>query len=606
MKIILLFSVLLVSLAYHAQVYELPATMKNAKYKDVLSYIQEQINAEKKWTKKKVSLSLFLSKWYTRNWEYDQANKIMKSIPRSKIRSNKFQGDYFLLKATLSKGDLKKAAYFYQLSIRQFEREHNLEAKLNASITYAEFRRGNGQYDLGLEILEQVEQALKENPSDYLMMKVANRRAAIFNEKTLIKESIESSRLSIQLAKKVNDIYYEAISYKELGACYKNMSYTMLDSSRLNYQLSEKRFREIGLIKEAIQAKESWISTYINKSDNKSVINWYKEIENEIKKKQLNYPLIDIYLKISMIYLSIEDYENAFKYRELYSQENVRFIYEKKESELKKVKGEFVALILQSENEKIKQDNKRKQIALKEEQTRSSRYIVVVIVLVVLLLTVIFLLSRNRKLTHHLTVQNKEKDMLIQEVHHRVKNNLQFVKSILLLQATKRGEGEQVLKDVSRRIDAMSLVHELLYSNNVSNHISVKNYLDKLIRYSEKLFVNKKPVRINLNIEDIELPIEQTVAIGIICSELLTNSVKYAFDAVEHPEFTIELLQKKDNTFIMNVHDNNLTSTNDQEYTGLGMQLIDIFSRQLKGEYSINKKNGYYYHIKFKVKDTSN
>ncbi|AEA45897.1 sensor histidine kinase [Fluviicola taffensis] len=604
MKIILLLPILFVSFAYHAQVYELPATMKNAKYEDVLSYVQEQINTEKKWTKKKVSLSLFLSKWYTRDWEFDQANNIIKSIPRSKIRSNKLEGDYFLIKATLFQGEQKKAAYFYQRSIHQFENERNRKGILNANIAYAEFRRGNGQYELGLAILEQVEQALKKNPSDYLMMKVANRRAAILNEKTLLNESIESSRLCIQLAKKTNDIYYEAISYKELGACYRSMSYNnhaMLDSSRLNYQLSEKRFRDIGLIKEAIQAKEVWITTDINNSDHKSVINGYKEIENEIKSNRLNYPLKDIYLKISSIYLAIEDYENAFKYKELYSQENERSIYEKKESELKKVKGEFVALILQSENDKIKQDNKLKQSALKEEQKRSSRYIIVVIVLVILLTTVIVLLSRNRKLTNHLTVQNKEKDFLIQEVHHRVKNNLQFVKSILLLQSTKQGQkDEQILNDISRRIDAMSLVHEMLYTNNESNQIFVKNYLEKLIQHSDELFSSKKKVKINLEVADIQLPIEKMVSIGIICSELLTNSIKHAFHEVENPEFTIQL-KIEQNSCVFSVNDNGSIKNQEKQSEGLGMQLIDIFSRQLKGDYVLTKKNGYYYNLKFNI-----
>ncbi|MGL4599719.1 MAG: histidine kinase dimerization/phosphoacceptor domain -containing protein [Bacteroidia bacterium] len=195
--------------------------------------------------------------------------------------------------------------------------------------------------------------------------------------------------------------------------------------------------------------------------------------------------------------------------------------------------------------------------------------------------------------------QNKEKDILIQEVHHRVKNNLQLVAAMLELQ-TDLNDNEiiqQALKTSSRRINAMSLVHEMLYNEDKFEAISLKKYLTDL---SEKLtlILNSENffVKFVMHIDDVFFNINNCVAIGMITSEIISNAFKYAFKNSENPSIYIDLKYDTANQIITySIRDNGNGADIKNIKQGLGMKLVDIFSRQLKSTYEIKNNTGLSY-----------
>lgn len=199
-------------------------------------------------------------------------------------------------------------------------------------------------------------------------------------------------------------------------------------------------------------------------------------------------------------------------------------------------------------------------------------------------------------------LQNKEKDVLIDEINHRVKNNLQFIIAILEMQLNKQYSREtlQALLSTSRRIKAMSLVHELLYSKPDKTGLSMTSYIYELVDNLKEMAEggNIAPVNIQISVDDIILDSRKALALGMIISELVSNSFKHAFKGIQKPQIIIHLKHNAHTGRIeLLVEDNGKGLTSDvSNDSGLGRRLIDIFSRQLEGTYELITKD------KFKFK----
>jgi two-component sensor histidine kinase/ligand-binding sensor domain-containing protein len=201
--------------------------------------------------------------------------------------------------------------------------------------------------------------------------------------------------------------------------------------------------------------------------------------------------------------------------------------------------------------------------------------------------------------------QNQIKDDLIQEIHHRVKNNLQFINSLIGLQISNSKNEKELttLLDTSRRILAIATVHEMLYNINETNNISIFSYINNLTNtLNELINTNNLPIIFEEKLLEIELDVNQCASIGMILSELVSNSIKYAFKNTPNPSITISL-KRINHQLQLEYTDNGsgFDSTDPNLGIGLGSRLINIFSRQLEGEYQINSKNGYHYKLIFNL-----
>jgi two-component sensor histidine kinase/ligand-binding sensor domain-containing protein len=207
-------------------------------------------------------------------------------------------------------------------------------------------------------------------------------------------------------------------------------------------------------------------------------------------------------------------------------------------------------------------------------------------------------------------LQNKEKDVLIDEINHRVKNNLEFIAAMLEMQINNQYSTEalQALLGTNRRIKAMSLVHELLYSEKDRKGLSISAYIFELVNNLREMAIDDaNPINIELDIEDVVLDSKTVLPLGMIISELVSNSFKHAFTDVPDP--TVSILLKHDvetDIFCLVVSDNGngYQQTENEKSGRLGTRLVDIFSRQLQGTYTSNTNGHFKYQLQFNTIDT--
>jgi len=207
--------------------------------------------------------------------------------------------------------------------------------------------------------------------------------------------------------------------------------------------------------------------------------------------------------------------------------------------------------------------------------------------------------------TKELQTSLEEKDTLLKEIHHRVKNNLALTISLIRLQQEEIQEEKvkKTLIDIQERIYTMELLHRKLYESPNLNQIDFNEYIKNLIENISSTHKDHKDLQIDIQIGNIFLNIEKAMPCGLILNELLTNAFKYAFQDNEKPSLKINLT-KKDNKYILIVKDNGSGISDDIDVYNsntLGLKLINSISvLQLKGEIDYTYDDGAKFKITFK------
>jgi PAS domain S-box-containing protein len=200
----------------------------------------------------------------------------------------------------------------------------------------------------------------------------------------------------------------------------------------------------------------------------------------------------------------------------------------------------------------------------------------------------------------------KEKEVLLKEIHHRVKNNMQIISSLLNLQAHHVEDDEMagdVLKESQNRVRSMAIVHEKLYQSKDLTHIKFDDYIQRLVLdlfYSYGISEDQiKPV---INVEDLMLNIETAVPLGLIISELVSNSLKHAFPEGREGELKLSL-KKRDDTYELIVSDDGIGFPEDLNYKNtdsLGLGLVNSLVGQIDGTISMDSNHRTKFKIIFK------
>lgn len=198
----------------------------------------------------------------------------------------------------------------------------------------------------------------------------------------------------------------------------------------------------------------------------------------------------------------------------------------------------------------------------------------------------------------------KEKEWLIKEVHHRVKNNLQMVTSLLSSQTTYLDNDAAILavNDSLRRMQAMSMIHQKLYQDDNVSTIFMPEYIDELIHYLRDSFDDKHRIIFNQNIESLNLDVTQAIPLGLILTESIVNSIKYAFLNSKAGIVDISLGQDGTDHLLLFIADNGSglpEGIDKSPLNSLGLDLMQGLARQLKGTFEIKNKNGVQIKIRF-------
>jgi PAS domain S-box-containing protein len=199
----------------------------------------------------------------------------------------------------------------------------------------------------------------------------------------------------------------------------------------------------------------------------------------------------------------------------------------------------------------------------------------------------------------------KEKDILLREIHHRVKNNMQIISSLLDIQAMETDDESlrNLLQESQRRVKSMALVHEKLYQTHNLSKIDFGEYISIILSELMTLYrLDEKNITTKIDANQIELDIDQAVPCGLIINELITNSCKYAFPEDTIGKIEISFVEKND-MFELTVRDNGIglqPDANHKKANPLGLQLVDLLAKQMMGSFQIHSDHGTTSVVKFK------
>jgi two-component sensor histidine kinase len=288
-------------------------------------------------------------------------------------------------------------------------------------------------------------------------------------------------------------------------------------------------------------------------------------------------------------------YDSAIHYQRLRYREFTNSQMKKLDTKIYEIQESYQNEKIVAEKQRAENELARSNAEIIQMDYRSRMLLIfsLLILFILLILTIFF--YKQRKSNKLLKDKNNEKDILLKEISHRVKNNMQMVSSLLDLQSVKVKDenSKQALKEAGERIKALAFAHQKLYLENDFKNINLKNYLKLII---DNLLLNSN---CNLNLDfsnDYIMDIEKSQALGFIVNELITNSLKYAWPQ-GHTNKIISIKITNDGiNRIFTYQDNGLGLPEDfteLKKKSLGFSLIDSFvKRQLNGTLEYINKEG--------------
>ena len=330
--------------------------------------------------------------------------------------------------------------------------------------------------------------------------------------------------------------------------------------------------------------------------------------------------LVNYYLGRSLLEYSSQNYDlgsNALtKYHE-YKQIMDNQLIEGHSQELsaKYETGKKDALI---KNLSTERELQKKEQELSDIQTKGA-------FILSILLGILALLSYNRfrlkkKASEALTIKNieiekqkeviqtslGEKETLLREIHHRVKNNLQIISSLLNIQSENINDPSVLssIREGQSRVQAMSLIHQNLYQSEHLSNVDIENYLKQLVIYLSEMFAKEgKEVTVEVEANNINFDIDTAIPLGLIVNELVSNAYKYAFELQDSGKIKIGIKALNEEDYELHVDDDGKglpPDFNPAKSKSLGLKLVNILSRQLRGKFSSESSDGASFVVKFK------
>ena len=439
-----------------------------------------------------------------------------------------------------------------------------------------------------------------------------------------IDEAEKYCLLDLQMRKEMGDIRGLTYSYKNIGRTYQHKG--DLESAK-KYLLEGLKYAEIV----GQELKLAWMHVQIGRLLNEmnqpgeAITHFNFAIEITQKIRALREESF-AYEEMAVSFSKLGQMDRAYEAQKRFTSLKTELLNEKLNQE---------TVRMQTLYETQKRDDQiaslEKESLLQSELIQQSKVIrnlsLTGVTLLLGIVGILFFRSKEKqRINNILSLKNKEieeqneiinesleqKEILLKEIHHRVKNNLQIISSLLNLQS-KKIKDDQVLDSINEgrnRVEAMSLIHQNLYQNEDVSNINMQNYLEQLMNFLSSSFQTAdKSISHKVKAENILFDIDTAIPIGLITNELVTNAYKHAFRKKDDGQIEIKLIGDNDR-YTLKVMDNGIGMNEDLangRATSLGMKLVKSLGvKQLKGELQISNHEGACVALSFKELNKAN
>ena len=508
-------------------------------------------------------------------------------------------------------------------------------AFLNTQLGYVYERRGQIDMaaDYALEALR-----LGEKLNDKKAKAVAySDLSNLFWKKSRFKKGLEYGLKSLSIFEErgINDLDYDftlyvvgnnylelkdyekALQYfehaKAIGeryGFYNNLSDIYISLVDLNTYLKKYKEAEIAgenaikyakLLDNNFMLMRSWLSIGKMQQLEGKYISAIKSLKTSINVATENfgdtYYLSQAYETLGKAYAGNHNYKDAYE---------AIAEFDKLKAEIFTAESDQHISMLQTEFDVAQKEStiQQQQIMLNQQRTRQTLIIIISMLLLLLLLILYKTFKLNKRKNKLLEKQNKEKEFLLKEIHHRVKNNLEIVSSLLSLQSAQTNDVTVIdaMQESQNRVQSMSMIHQKLYQGKNLGTIEMKDYLINLGNHVLDSFGVEDRILLECAMETLELDVDTAVPLGLIVNELITNALKYAFPQGRKGQIEVRLKKESVNKLSLKIIDDGIGQEDDDftKGTGFGMQLIQLLTQQLNGTMEHVKSNGTIVAFEFK------
>jgi len=447
--------------------------------------------------------------------------------------------------------------------------------------------------------------------------KALENLAMVYHDKGELDSALELNFRSLKIKESIKNYKGMALTYGQIAITY---------SKQKNYPKAEMNFLKAIEILEETKEKMTLANTL------KNLGHFYLKI-GELQKakasglralnisKELGYPenIQQAAELLKSVYIKSNNWKQGYEMAELAAQmrDSIHNSTTQKALVKNQIEYEFQKEKLADSLTYAKQKELRELVIAEQDaqlsKEKTKRYSLMgILILAIVLTSVLYKNYRSKLRTNKLITEQKvllekknaENELLLAEIHHRVKNNLQVVSSLLSLQErnTESEGAKSAILEGKERVKSMELVHKMLYQNNHFSGIEMQDYVQKLcLGLLESFGLSKDDVELKNKFDAITLDVDTAVPLGLIMNELIVNSLKYAKNATEKLNLKIELHLDKNNELHLNIADNGKGKVADIEKSNsFGLKIVRALIRQLNGVLDISETDGLTYNIKLK------
>lgn len=454
--------------------------------------------------------------------------------------------------------------YHKSLEIREkLNYEQGISVSLNnIGVVY----KNEKEYDKALEYYQRsltIKEKIKDKKG---FSHVLNNIGTIYNEQGKLDMALVKYKESLEMTTALNDEKWMAITLFNMGNLYlKQGDVIKAQNSALRSLKLSKKIGHPELIRDAA------------------------EVLKEIYSSQHNWKSA---FKMQELYVSMRDSIRNKKTETSATEQRVTYEVEKREQEIK---------FLSVQNDVLQREKEVQQLKINKNKILTIMFLVAGIAAFLLALFFYIDSKKRKKVNQLLLKQDDEKKVMLKEIHHRVKNNLQVINSLLRLQSKEIKDKEIVakFKETQKRVITIAALHEKMYRSENLKDINLKEHIESIVEDLVSTYAIDKKIEIQLSVEKISIGVRTLVPLGLIINEIIVNALKYAFINRREGQIILHIKELTHSSFEMLIGDNGVGLKGDKQRSGFGVKLINIFAKQLNGTLEYVQGPGTMYKIVF-------
>lgn len=499
-------------------------------------------------------------------------------------------------------GENKKAIEYYNKALEIFENKNNIRGLANLYGVLGNTYLKMGKSKLAIKNYEKSKKYFEQ-------LKLEFGIATSDMNIGICYKNLKEFRKSLSYYDKAERVFAKLAYKKSLAEIYGNIGkvyFLIKDYDKaLKYYKKDFEISKSLNLKRHIIIGQNWISEcYIAMGDNEKAILFSLATLDSINAYNYEDSKQKAYENLYNAYQNKNNYRLALKYFKLYKGKTDSMALSEKNENIEKLLTEFESKEKEKEIQILNVSSEKQKNEIKAKQQERNLWIGISFLAIIIGGISIYFFFSKKKLSEQLSKKNKiisqtlgEKDVLHREIHHRVKNNLQIISSLLNMQSRYLSDdkSKEIVNESKNRIKSMSLIHQKLYQEENLTGIETETYFKELIDSLMLSYgINDDKVNVKISIENLLLDVDTAIPLGLILNEIISNAFKYGVDK-ETGMFEFVFKQTSDKELLLKVKDNGKGIPEDFDILkskSYGMKLIQSLSKKLKADLEYKNNEG--------------